>query len=219
MDLMSIMGALMGSSSTAGISKATGASASDVTSILSSALPLLLTGVNNQASSSSTATSFANALASHSQANTSSLSSFFNQDEMEDGSKIIKHLFGSQTTAATKAIAKEAGVTQAQASSVLSAAAPYFMTLMGQQTEAETRTATTQAAKTNATSSLISSLLGNTDISSLAGTLLSSALTSGASSSKKTASTKKTTAKKSGVDLSDGLDVSDVVGLLGSLLK
>ena len=220
MDLLSIMSALMGSSSTNNISKATGTSTSDVTSILSSALPLLLTGVNNQASSSSTATSFANALASHSQDNTSNLASFFNTAEMEDGSKIIKHLFGSQTTAATKAIAKEAGVTQAQASSVLSAAAPYFMSLMGQQTEAETQKATTQAAKTSATSSLISSLLGNADITSLAGTLLSSALTSGATSSAKKTTTKKTTtAKKSGVDLSDGLDVNDVVGLLGALLK
>ena len=217
MDLLSIMSALMGSSSTNNISKATGTSTSDVTSILSSALPLLLTGVNNQASSSSTATSFANALASHSQDNTSNLASFFNTAEMEDGSKIIKHLFGSQTTTATKAIAKEAGVTQAQASSVLSAAAPYFMSLMGQQTEAATKKATTQEAKTAATSSLISSLLGNADVTSLAGTLLSSALTSGTSSSKST--TKKTTAKKSGVDLSDGLDVKDVVGLLGALLK
>ena len=54
-------------------------------------------------------------------------------------------------------------------------------------------------------------------MTSLAGTLLSSALTSGTSSSKST--TKKTTTKKSGVDLSDGLDVKDVVGLLGALLK
>ena len=217
MDLLSIMSALMGSSSTNNISKATGTSSSDVTSILSSALPLLLTGVNNQASSSSTAASFASALASHSQDNTSNLASFFNTAEMEDGSKIIKHLFGSQTTAATKAIAKEAGVTQTQASSVLNAAAPYFMSLMGQQTEAATKQATTQAAKTSATSSLISSLLGNADMTSLAGTLLSSALTSGATSSSKSA--KKTTTKKSGVDLSDGLDVNDVVGLLSGLLK
>ena len=219
MDLMSIMGALMGSSSTAGISKATGTSTSDVTSILTSALPLLLTGANNQARSTSTAASFVNALTSHAQQDTSNLSSFFNDDEIEDGSKIIKHLFGDQTTAATKAIAKEAGVTQKQASSVLSAAAPYFMSLMGQQTEAETKKATTQAAKQTATTSLISSLLGNTDITSLVGSLLSSAVSTSAGSTKKTTTTKKTTAKKSGVDLSDGLDVSDVVGLLGSLLK
>ena len=213
MDLMSIMGALLGDSSTSGISKATGASTSDVTSILSSALPLLLTGANTQANNSSTATGFVNALASHAQDDTSNLSSFFNTAEIEDGSKIIQHLFGSQTTTATKAIAKEAGVTQKQATSVLSAAAPYFMSLMGQQTEAATKQATTQTAKTNATANLFSSLLGNTDATSLVGSLLSSALTSNSSSSKKS------TKKKSGVDLSDGLDVSDVVGLLGGLLK
>ena len=213
MDLMSIMGSLLGDSSTSGISKATGASTSDVTSILSSALPLLLTGAKTQANNSSTATGFVNALASHAQDDTSNLASFFNNAEIEDGSKIIQHLFGSQTTAATKAIAKEAGVTQKQATSVLSAAAPYFMSLMGQQTEAATKQATTQAAKTNATASLFSSLLGNTDATSLVGSLLSSAITSNSSS------TKKSTKKRSGVDLSDGLDVSDVVSLLGGLLK
>ena len=209
MDLNSIMGLLLGGSSTSGISQATGTKTSDVTSILANALPSLLAGANKQASQSSTADSFAQALAYHANDDTSNISSFYKNVDLEDGSKIIQHLFGGQTNSTIKAVANQAGVTQKQASSVLSAAAPLLMTLIGQQTTAETKTATTQAAKTAQTTNLMSSLLSNVDVGSLIGGLLGSGSTS----------TKKTTKKKSGVDLSDGLDAGDVIGLLGNLLK
>ena len=211
MDLNSIMGLLLGNSSTSGISQATGTNSNDVTSILANALPSLLAGANRQANQTSTATSFAKALQSHAQDDTSNLSAFYNNVDLDDGSKIIQHLFGNQTNSTVKAIANQAGVTQKQASSVLSAAAPLLMSLIGKQTTAQTQAATTQKAKTAQTTNLMSSLLSNTDVTSLVGSMLGSSLTS---SSKKT-----TTKKKSGVDLSDGLDVGDVVGLLGNLLK
>ncbi|MBR0130781.1 MAG: DUF937 domain-containing protein [Firmicutes bacterium] len=209
MDLNSIMGLLLGGSSTSGISQATGTKTSDVTSILANALPSLLAGANKQASQSSTADSFAQALAAHAADDTTNISSFYRNVDLEDGSKIIQHLFGGQTNSTIKAVANQAGVTQKQASSVLSAAAPLLMSLIGQQTTVETKTATTQAAKTAQTTNLMSSLLSNVDVGSLIGGLLGSGSTS----------TKKTTKKKSGVDLSDGLDAGDVIGLLGNLLK
>ena len=213
MDLSSIMGLLLGGSSTSGISQATGTNSADVTSILANALPSLLAGANKQATQTSTATSFAKALQSHAAEDTSNLTSFYNNVDLSDGAKIVKHLFGNQTNSTIRSIANQAGVTQSQASSVLSAAAPLMMSLIGQQTTAETKTATTQKAKTAQTTNLMSSLLGNTDVSSLVGSMLASSLTSG--------TTKRTTTKKKsgGVDLSDGLDVGDVVGLLGNLLK
>ena len=133
MDLMSIMGALMGSPSTSGISQATGASTNDVTSILASALPSLLSGANRQATQTSTATSFAKALSSHAQDDTSNLAAFYNNVDLNDGAKIIQHLFGNQTNSITRSVASQAGVTQKQALSVLSAAAPLLMSLLGKQ--------------------------------------------------------------------------------------
>lgn len=209
MDLNSIMGLLLGGSSTSGISQATGANSTDVTSILANALPSLLAGANKQATQTSTATSFAKALQSHAQDDTSNLASFYNNVDLNDGAKIVQHLFGNRTNSTVKAIANQAGVTQNQAASVLSAAAPLMMSLLGQQTTAQTKTATTQKAKTAQTTNLMSSLLSNVDVTSLVGNMLGSGTTT-----KKT-----TTKKKSGVDLSDGLDVGDVVGLLGNLLK
>lgn len=207
MDITDLMSAFLSTQSQQGISKATGSSSADVTSILANALPSLLAGANKQSQQTSTATSFAKALASHAQDDTSNLASFYNNVDMNDGAKIIQHLFGNQTNSVTKSVATQAGVTQKQATSVLSAAAPLFLSLLGQQTTAQTKTATTQKAKTAQTTDLMSSLLKNVDVGSLIGTMLGSG-----SASKKTT-------KKSGVDLSDGLDVGDVVGLLGNLIK
>ena len=215
MDLMSIMGALMGSSSTSGISQATGTSSNDVTSILASALPSLLTGANKQASQTSTATSFAKALSSHAQDDTSNLAAFYNNVDLNDGAKIIQHLFGNQTNSITRSVASQAGVTQKQAASVLAAAAPLLMSLIGQQTTAQTKTATTQKAKTAQTTSLMSSLLSNVDLGSLAGSLLTGAVSTNTGKT----TTRSTAKKSSGVDLSDGLDAGDVIGILGNLIK
>ena len=207
MDLSSLMNVFLSTQSQQGISSATGTSSTDVTSILANALPSLLAGANKQSQQTSTATSFAKALASHAEDDTSNLASFFNNVDMNDGAKIIQHLFGNQTNSVTKSVASQAGVTQKQATSVLSAAAPLLLSLLGQQTTAQTKTATTQKAKTAQTTDLMSSLLKNVDVGSLIGTMLGS----GSSSKKST--------KKSGVDLSDGLDIGDVVGIVGKLIK
>ena len=210
MDLTSLLGAFLGGQSTSGISQATGASQSDVSSILAAAIPSLLGGANQQAKTASTADSFTKALQQHATANTSNVASFFNNVDTADGAKIINHLFGGTSNATIKSIASQAGVTQKEASNVLSAAAPYLMSLIGQQTQAETRKTTTQASAPS-TSSLMSSLLGNVDLGSLAGSLLSGAVST--NTSRKT-----TTKKSSGVDLSDGLDAGDMIGILGKLL-
>ncbi|MBO4861339.1 MAG: DUF937 domain-containing protein [Firmicutes bacterium] len=209
MDLSSLMNVFLSTQSQQGISSATGSSSTDVTSILANALPSLLAGANKQSQQTSTATSFAKALASHAQDDTSNLASFYNNVDLNDGAKIIQHLFGNQTNSITKSVASQAGVTQKQATSVLSAAAPLLMSLLGQQTTAQTKTATTQKAKTAQTTDLMSSLLSNVDVGSLIGTMLGSG----------TSSSKKSTSKKSGVDLSDGLDIGDVVGIVGKLIK
>jgi hypothetical protein len=209
MDLSSLMNVFLSQQSQQGISTATGSSLSDVTSILASALPSLLAGAGKQSQQTSTATSFAKALASHAQDDTSNLTSFYNNVDLNDGAKIIQHLLGNKTNSTIKAVANQAGVTQNQAGSVLAAAAPLLLSLLGQQTTAQTKTAATQKAKTAQTTNLMSSLLSNVDVGSLIGTML------GSGSAKKTA----TKTKKSGVDLSDGLDIGDVVGIMGKLIK
>ncbi|MBQ8632565.1 MAG: DUF937 domain-containing protein, partial [Lachnospiraceae bacterium] len=91
MDLSKIAGSLLSSDSLKGLSNLTGASSSDVTSVLTSALPSLLSGATEQAKNESTAASFAGALAQHAKDDTSDLTSFLGNVDLADGAKIIGH--------------------------------------------------------------------------------------------------------------------------------
>ena len=89
MDITSLIGTLLSSDSISGVSKTTKSSSSDVASVLSAALPLLLNGAQAQAEDKNTAASFSKALASHGKDDTSDIASFLDKVDMEDGSKII----------------------------------------------------------------------------------------------------------------------------------
>lgn len=191
MDITSLIGTLLSSDSITGVSKSTKASSNDVQSILTAALPALLNGAKAQAEDESTAASFTKALASHGKKDTSDLSSFLGNVDLEDGSKIIGHLLGNDSDA-VKTIAKKAGTNTKTAANVLSAAAPLLMSLMGQKENEDD--------DDNALGSIAAALIKNVDVGDLIGGLL------GGSSSKKSS-------KKSN-------DASDLIGgILGSLLK
>lgn len=198
MDITSLIGTLLSSDSISGVSKSAKSSNSDVTSVLSAALPLLLNGAKTQAEDESTAASFSKALATHGKKDTSDLSSFLGNVDLEDGSKIIAHLLGNDGDA-IKTIAKQAGTNTKTASSVLSAAAPLMMSLLGQQ-EKENG----EANDNNALGAVAAALIKNVDV----GSLVTGLLTSGNTSNKK-----KTSAKKSNNN-------AELLGdILGSLLK
>lgn len=170
MDITSLIGTLLSSDSITGVSKSTKASSNDVQSILTAALPALLNGAKAQAEDESTAASFTKALASHGKKDTSDLSSFLGNVDLEDGSKIIGHLLGNDSDA-VKTIAKKAGTNTKTATNVLSAAAPLLMSLMGQKENEDD--------DDNALGSIAAALIKNVDVGDLIGGLL------GGSSSKK----------------------------------
>lgn len=193
MDITSLIGTLLSSDSISGVSKSTKSSSSDVMSVMTAALPLLLNGAKAQAEDESTAASFSKALATHGKKDTSDLSSFLGNVDLEDGSKIIGHLLGNDSDA-IKTIAKQAGTNTKTASNVLSAAAPLMMSLLGQKDNDDD--------DDSALGSIAAALIKNVDVGDLIGGLL------GGGTSKKKASSKK----------SNG--TAEILGdLLGSLLK
>lgn len=107
MDLKKLTGALLSSDSIKGLSGAAGVSKSDVTSVLTAALPTLLDGANEQAKGKDTSKGFAEALSKHAKDNTSDLSGFLGNVDLEDGAKIIGHLLGSSSKKTTGSIAKK----------------------------------------------------------------------------------------------------------------
>ena len=133
MDLASLMKTMLSSDSIAQMSKKTGTSTDEVKSVLLSALPAMLSGVQGQANNQDTVAGFAGALDSHAKDDTSDISAFLSNVDIKDGEKIVGHLLGGDKAATTKAAATKAGLSNAATGKILGAAAPLLMSLLGQQ--------------------------------------------------------------------------------------
>ena len=204
MDLKKLTGTLLSSDSIKGLSNLTGASKGEISSVLTEALPALLSGANGQAKNESTAQSFANALSQHAKDDTGNLAGFLGKVDLGDGAKIIGHLLGSDKDCVTKAVAKKTGVSASKIGDILSAIAPLLMSLLGKQADEDEE-------KESGVGALLGNLLDNVDVGSLLSGLTSTDTSSTTSAGKKK---KKKTAKKDSDSAASGL-----MGLLGKLLK
>lgn len=178
MELDELLGVLLSQNSLNGISKTTHTSDNAVKSVLASALPDLLGGAVEQTKDTSILDGFTTALSDHSSANTSDLASFFSGVDMEDGTKIVNHLLGNNKKTATAKAAKKAGVSDNDAASIISAAAPLLMSLLGQQAKSK------KASKSSDVAEVIGSLLGNANVSDALTTLLGGKTTNSKSKKK-----------------------------------
>ena len=209
MDLSKIAGSLLSNDSLKGLSNLTGADNKDITNVLTSALPSLLSGATEQAKDKKTSEGFAAALAQHAKDDTSDLTSFLGNVDLADGAKIIGHLLGSGKEETVKKAAKASGVSEKKTGDILSAVGPMLLSLLGQQAEEDDD-------KETGASGLVGALLDNVDVGSLLSGLISTDTSSSTSASgkKKPASSKKKPAssKKS--------DASGIIGgILSGLLK
>ena len=194
MDINSLLGTLLSSDSVSGVSKATKADNNEVASVLNAALPMLLKGAKKQSEDKDTAESFATALLSHGKKDTSNLSSFLKNVDLDDGSKIIGHLLGKDDDSVKK-IAKSSGVSTKKTGDILSATAPLLMSLLGQESASK-------KSDNNVALELAGALLKNVDVGDLIGDLL------GGDNKKKKSSKKKDN------------DAGEIIGdILGALLK
>ena len=194
MDINSLLSTLLSSDSVSGVSKATKADDKEVQSVLNAALPLLLKGAKKQSEDKDTAASFATALLSHGKKDTSNLSSFLKNVDLDDGSKIIGHLLGKDDDSVKK-IAKSSGVSAKKTGDILSAAAPLLMSLLGQESASK-------KSDNNVALEIAGALLKNVDVGDLIGDLL------GGDNKKKKSSKKKDN------------DAGEIIGdILGALLK
>ena len=133
MDLASMMQTMLNSDSIAQMSQRTNTSTDNVKSVLLSAMPAMLSGVQKQASGRNTVAGFAGALDTHAKDDTSDITAFLSNVDIQDGEKIVGHLLGRKTAATTKTAAKKAGLSTTDTGSILGTAAPLLMSLLGQQ--------------------------------------------------------------------------------------
>lgn len=133
MDVTTLMKLVGSTGSTDTISRMTGMSAEQVSSVLTNVMPMLLQGAGNQANDAATAESFSNALETHGAADTSDLSRFLGGVDLADGAKIVSHLLGGKQEASVQEAAKASGVSAKDVTKVLTLVAPLLLTILGQQ--------------------------------------------------------------------------------------
>ena len=173
MDLTSILlQSMLNDSSVKSLSKKTGASKDEVSSVLTAALPLLLKGAGQQAEDEETAESFADALDQHAESDTSDMDSYMDGVDMADGAKILAHLLGAETESTTKKVSKKSGTSKDNTAQILTAAAPLLMTMLGQENK-KTKKSTKKKASDDLVGALLSAAIENVNMTDL----LMSALT------------------------------------------
>lgn len=206
MDLTSILlQSMLNDSSVKSLSKKTGASKDEVSSVLTAALPLLLKGAGQQAEDEETAESFADALDQHAESDTEDMDVFMDNVDMADGAKILAHLLGAETESTTKKVSKKSGTSKDNTAQILTAAAPLLMTMLGQENK-KTKKTTKKKASDDLVGALLSAAIENVNMTDLLMSALTDSLSADAdeeapkkkaASTKKTTTAKKTTAKKS----------------------
>ena len=163
MDLLgSLLSSMTSQSSLSSLSEKSEASPDQISSLLSSALPKLMGQVSSNASTKEGADSLMHALSQHT--STASVEDQIKDADLDDGGKIIGHIFGSDLDSVLSELSGKSDLSVPQVSSILDSVAPAMM-------------------------------------SGISGSLSGAAGKNGAK-----------------IDLSDGIDMKDVAGLLSMVL-
>ena len=144
MNLLNILlKALLSKSTLSALAKKTGLNAGTLKKLIPLALPLLLKHLTGNASSESGALSLLGALTQHS--STKALPEQIEEADETDGSKIIGHILGQNSSAAVESLAKQTGLTGAQVSKALGSLAPALLTTLNSATNTAKEQAKGQA--------------------------------------------------------------------------
>lgn len=120
-----------------GVSQKTGTSTNDTSAVLTSALPALIGGMKNNASTSGGAESLLSALTGgkHDGGILDNLSGFLGGSNFSDGAGILGHVFGNKQSAVETAVSEKTGVSAGQVGQILKIAAPLVMAYLAKQTQ------------------------------------------------------------------------------------
>lgn len=129
--LDNIVGELLGPKSVGELSKSVGADSGQVEQLVKNAIPLLLSGMRQNASTEDGAQSLAKALDAHAPNAEKSTSAMLRKADAKDGQKIIQHILGGSEKEVTQKLAKSTGLSQSQVTSLLSQLAPVVLSLVG----------------------------------------------------------------------------------------
>lgn len=133
MEMNDVLRMLMTSGAVEEVSKNAGITAEDAVAVMQDVLPVLLKGMQGQATNKSTQEGFLKALTDHSKDDTSDMTKFVKNVDTVDGAKIVNHLLGAQTEeVAAKAKKKsKSGIDTKTVLKIMAILAPLLMSKMG----------------------------------------------------------------------------------------
>jgi hypothetical protein len=118
------------------LGKTINAKPEEISKLTEIAIPTLLAGLGRNSSTDEGARLLLDALTQHEDKDVSNLEKALKSVDKEDGSKIIGHIFGSETEKIQSNLAKESGLAANQVSDILNQLAPLLMGALGQEKKA-----------------------------------------------------------------------------------
>lgn len=141
MDMNDILKLALNSGVIEQVSQQTGISANDAASVMQDVLPILLKGMQGQATNESTQQGFLQALSDHSKQDTADIPMFIKNVDTEDGDKIVNHLLGQEKEAVAAKAKKKSGIDTKTIIKIMAILAPLLMTKMGSAAKESEKTA------------------------------------------------------------------------------
>jgi hypothetical protein len=135
MDINSLINSDLGSQIIGELSKKTGVSLKETSSVVKEAAPAMIEKIKANAFSEQGASALMNALSKHDGSVLENISEFLGGSASKDGSKILGHVFGDQIKAFESGISKKTGVGAGNVSSILTLLAPIVMGYIGKQSK------------------------------------------------------------------------------------
>lgn len=144
MDLMSLLvDGIVSENSVKTIGKKSNSSPEQVSTVLMSAIPMLIAQMQKNAETENGASKLSNALDMHAKDDVSDISDFLKNVDTEDGGKILNHIMGTKKDAekVETNLAVKTGLKKTQVAGILALAAPLLLSYLGKEKQ------TAQAAK------------------------------------------------------------------------
>ncbi len=141
MNISDLITGSIGSTVTSSIARMLNIDESKAKWVVSAAVPLMIAALNYNAKNKNQAGSIDNALSQHSGGILGNLSGLLSGGASEDGSKIIGHIFGNNTSYVTDNLSQKSGLSSGQVGNVLAVLAPVVMGYLGQQKQSQSSSA------------------------------------------------------------------------------
>ena len=158
MNLEGIIG-LLGSQNLEKLTSQIGGTEGQVKNGLEAALPAMLAALNKNTGTEKGAEALNNALEKHDGSILNNLSGYLSNPDLKDGTGILNHLFGNQTTNVANAISQSSGLDTNGSMKMLQMLAPIVLGALGQQKKENTL----DAGGLNALTSMLSGTLGGNE--------------------------------------------------------